>query len=926
MGSLRYVLRNLGRRRIRTILGAVGIFLTIAFLTAIQIGLDSVSTSYIDLVALQAGKADVLISAKDSNPVSPDTFDPEKVFEGIEGTTELKGLAPRLVGLVEVSKRGEFRHALLIGLDPGLERKLDISGLKPEPVLRDELCALSTSLARGINAKSGAKVTIDPQGRGKEITLRLDTIIEQQLVVPQQMRDYVVVTEATARKILDEPTGVHFLAGAFKNPKSYYDARDLSTSVNALKDVGQKIAADLGGDYQIQLPKAAAITAFQDFTSPLRAVFGVFALLALAITGLLIYSLISVAVEERIREYAILRTLGAKRREIFQLVLIESGLLCMIGVVPGVLIGTLFAQGIVNIVEMAMGAEGDPISLAVSWGTLGLTFLAGALLSIGSALLPAFRSVRWRIVDALDPMRRGQIPPKPPSPDGSSRPLVLTGVALSALAVVVFFVLPIAVTSGDPSLIGTAVLCLLLTILLGFTLIAMGALPLVERIVLAITGWFYGSSAELAGRNLVRHRRRNTTTALMFTLSVSLVIFVASLVALFSGTSLAMVEQSNGADIRMQTGDPFAVGLKDTIEKIDDVETVSETMFLRSRSSRGIAYDVVISDLVGMRHVWIVPYGVDPDLAKVLYKDRVQYVQGGPSAFGKLAEDEGVVEANGPDTDKDTKQKPIYPPMILSASVAEWLSLDVGDVVQLAFHLGSVRKQGRFQIEAVCGAIPGFRSFRTRVSNRVGSGALISLKSFDMLTEEAPDEAFQALYLVKAAPGDKIQRMVARDIRNELGAQYRFGVHSTVEEKDQARNLYWATQVFFGLLMAVAVVIAVFALIASMATSVIERRWEIGVLKSLGLRRKQLFRMFLGEAVSLTLSAGIAGGVIGFLLAYMFVLQAAALIEMPIIFTMPYLTFIATFGISIVAGAVAAFIPTRRILRLSAAEILRTGS
>ena len=45
--------------------------------------------------------------------------------------------------------------------------------------------------------------------------------------------------------------------------------------------------------------------------------------------------------------------------------------------------------------------------------------------------------------------------------------------------------------------------------------------------------------------------------------------------------------------------------------------------------------------------------------------------------------------------------------------------------------------------------------------------------------------------------------------------------------------------------------------------------------------------------------------------------------ELAAAFTMPYLTFLATLAISIIAGALAAFLPTRRLLRKSAAEILR---
>jgi putative ABC transport system permease protein len=63
----------------------------------------------------------------------------------------------------------------------------------------------------------------------------------------------------------------------------------------------------------------------------------------------------------------------------------------------------------------------------------------------------------------------------------------------------------------------------------------------------------------------------------------------------------------------------------------------------------------------------------------------------------------------------------------------------------------------------------------------------------------------------------------------------------------------------FAMLLGVAVSIALFGLVASMATAVIERRWEIGVLKAVGLRRGHLFRMFAAEAVTLTVSSGLLG-------------------------------------------------------------------
>lgn len=916
MGALRYVLRNLARRRSRALLGALGIFLTLALLTAIKIGLDSVSLSYVDLVSLQAGKADVVVTAEGSDLLRPKAFDPGEAEKKLAGMPILAGVSPRLYGLGRVMAAGKDRWAVVIGIDPKREKDLDLSGFSPFPEIGPGRCAPSESLAKALAAGPGGTATVASLAGGAPASLKLGPAISRQLVLPQHVADFVVLTLEDARKVLGEPKGVHALAGALRDPRAAYDARDLSGSVQRLKDAGEDVAAALGTGFDIKLPKAAAIAEFQHVSSPVRAVFGVFAVLALAITGLLIYSLVSVAVEERIREYAILRTLGAKRRNIFALVLAESAVLCLFGVLPGVPAGALAARLFLWVVELAIGAGGPSITLDVGWTTLGLPLLAGAVLAVASALLPALNAVRWSIVDALDPMRRGQVRPAPPA-EGGSRGLFLTGAALSAISVVVFFVLPNAFLSMDPSLIGTVILCLLLTILLGFTLVALGILPPVERALLAVLRGLFGPSAELAAANLGRNRRRNTTTALMFTLSVSFVLFVASLVALFSRTALAMVEQGNGADIRMSGGDGAEADSRGELAKVEGVQGVSRTRTLRSRTDRGIAYDVVIEDVVGMKHLWVTVFSLDRSFPDVGYTHGIRWDEGGPSDLLAVTGDRTAAGDAGLAPGADP------PPAIISTAAARSVGVSRGDLVRLSFRLGSVRRDARFRVAAVAGAFPGFRGVRSRVSNAVGSGILISEAAFDSIAEGLPREALDSVYFVRTGEGARDESAVARRLREDYGARWRFGVESTAEEKRKAEIFYWATQALFGVLLAAAVVVAVFALIASMATSVLERRWEIGVLKALGLRRGHLFRVFLAEASALTLASGACGGAVGFGLAWMFALQAAALIELPVVFTLPWLTFAATGAVSFAAAAVASWLPTVRILRKPAAEIVR---
>lgn len=894
---LTYVLRNFARRKTRAAMGILGVFCTLALLTSVHVGLESVAVSYVDLVSLHAGKADIVIRPEGSDWFRGEPFDPAPVQQKTASNRHLRGLSPRLMGVRPVGAAPDLKFAVIVGIDPARELELGIDGFSPWPTLAPGSCALSESLAKQL---PGDSVEIG------ETNVKKAGTIQRQLVFPQHLKDFVVMDLETARQALAEPRGVHVLAGAFRDPKTYYDARDLRKSVLALKGAGEAIAEDLGKEFAISLPKAEAITHFEQVSGPLRAVFGIFALVALAITALLIYSLISVSVEERIREHAILRTIGARRRHIFALVIAESSLLCVAGVVPGVFAGLLFARGILAVAGLAMGGGAGSIALELSGSTLRFCLGAGAAVSLASALVPAVRSTRWRIVDALDPMRRGQIVPA--ASEGSlSRPLLLGGVALSAISGTVFFLLPNAVLSGDPSLIGGVALGLLVVILIGFTMIAVAAGPPVERGVIFLLGGFFGPAAELAGRNLGRHRRRNVTTSMMFALSVSFVLFLSSLVALFSRTSLSFIERKVGSDLRLTLQDAREGGVEGDLRAIEGVAQVATALHLRSRSAEGIAYDVVASDLVGMKHLWVVPFGVDPGLAETIDPALVQCEEGDLSAFRAVREDRGEAETA---------------PAIVSLSMARHLDIGKGSLINLSFRLGSEKTDLRVRVASVVSSLPGFPNFRARAGNAQGSGLLLSRATFERMTKPAPREALEGFALVRTT-GDAKQ--VAARVRDRLALQHRLGVECAEEEKREAEVLYWATQILFAMLLGVAVTIALFGLVASMATAVIERRWEVGVLKAIGLRRGHLLRMFAAEAVTLTVSSGLLGGGMGFLLAWLFVVQAALLMEIPVVFTLPWITFAATFAVSALAGLLASWLPTRRILSRPVAEILRAG-
>lgn len=103
------------------------------------------------------------------------------------------------------------------------------------------------------------------------------------------------------------------------------------------------------------------------------------------------------AVQDRIREHALLQTLGFSGRRIFGLVLIES----LIVSLAGGLLGVGFALGFLSFSGMAVGTEGVTISFLSSWSLLNVGLLVSAAVGLVAGAIPAWQASRAEIVMAL---------------------------------------------------------------------------------------------------------------------------------------------------------------------------------------------------------------------------------------------------------------------------------------------------------------------------------------------------------------------------------------------------------------------------------------------------------------------------------------------------------------------------------------------
>ncbi len=103
------------------------------------------------------------------------------------------------------------------------------------------------------------------------------------------------------------------------------------------------------------------------------------------------------SVQDRIREHAVLQTLGLRPARIFRLVIAESLLMCVFG---GVL-GTIAALALIASGGMAIGAEGVTIAFRPSWQLGAMGIAVSLAVGVLAAIVPAFQAARTQIVSAL---------------------------------------------------------------------------------------------------------------------------------------------------------------------------------------------------------------------------------------------------------------------------------------------------------------------------------------------------------------------------------------------------------------------------------------------------------------------------------------------------------------------------------------------
>jgi putative ABC transport system permease protein len=291
--------------------------------------------------------------------------------------------------------------------------------------------------------------------------------------------------------------------------------------------------------------------------------FMIFAGIALFVGAFIIWNTFTMIVTQRSREIALLRAIGATRRQVLRSLLVEAVLLGVAASAVGVGLGVVVAKGLTALMDF-VGFSLPSTSLQLEPRTIWVSLLVGTLVTVVAALIPARRATKVLPVEAL----RESTP-------GAEKPSKRRAfIGLATLAAGAAGMLSALYGGADMKIFAIGLVAALVGVMV--------SLPLAVRPLAALIGTplkLRGMPGELAKQNALRNPRRTASTAaalmIGLTLVVSMGVFASSLKASFGD----VISDQTNADLYVTTSSAQAPGFSPSViaavKAVDGVDKVS---------------------------------------------------------------------------------------------------------------------------------------------------------------------------------------------------------------------------------------------------------------------------------------------------------------------------------------------------------------
>jgi putative ABC transport system permease protein len=607
---LKLSLKGFGARKVRVALTLLAVALGVALISGTYVLTDTINKSFDNIFATAAKGTDVSITGKDAveegNGADTATTIPASFLSRVQAVPGVE----KAVGSISTSNAALFTS----------DNKRIGGGGAPTQVFSDSPPPFDAiSYVQGRRPTAGGEVAL-LQSTAEDEGIKVGDTVRVVGNGPRQDMKVVglgrfggvssvggfvavITTLPEAQKLAGEPGQYNQILVAGEDGVSPGQLRD------AIQRISPPTVNVRTGQQQADQNASDIHDALGFLTTALLA----FAGISLFVGAFIIFNTFSITVAQRMREFALLRTLGASRRQVMGQVVFEGLLIGVIGSVVGLLLGLVLAPGLRALFK-ALGADLPSQGTVVETRTIVVSLLVGTIVTLLSGLAPAIRATRVPPVAAL---REGAV-----LPEGRGARFITPGG-------IVLAVLGAAALAGG--LFGGAGVELVgLGAVLVFLGIALLSPKLVPPLASAIGSIMPGIVGRLARENATRQAGRTAVTASALMIGVTLVAFVS----IFAQGIKATINDAVDTAARPGTliientsaGNPLPAQVATGIAQVPGVQTVAPISFSTSQV-QGVSGKTSIT-------------GIPADLAKVF---DAKFKEGDASTFASLGTTGAVI-------------------------------------------------------------------------------------------------------------------------------------------------------------------------------------------------------------------------------------------------------------------------------------------
>jgi len=979
----KYAFKDLLRHKVRSSLGIIGVMISVGLLALILFLSDSISVTFIDYLSIDAGQQDFNINVRHYNG-EPDNrsnyFEFQPLVKTIQNNIdEIGGYIPRmgLWGNVNVSKgigtqelENELKAVSISGINFTLENSLKFgSFITPgsnELLDLTELslyhCAIYYKLEEEIKYAENDTIEIrmglrhgdDDFYRVKNFTI--DRIFDFQLKWPVSYtnRPLVVVDIKTLYDLFGNETfngRCNELILTIKKGLNLYDARDIEGSEKRVKDLAGDVQLLIGiNEFRIELPKLEVLGYSEFLSVGITIIFVFVSMITMIISGVLINGILKTSVEERIREFGIFRTVGATKKYNLFIVLVQGFLLCNFGTILGLIFAQLTTQFIVLPFAGAVVAESIPglagnITFSITIWSVLISYIIGVSVGLIVSISPAVKVMKLQLIESIHPYRKEDVLYKLQKRASVNYKLLVVGAILAINGGFVLFVIPRILTTGDFALMSGTLIALLIIFLIGMTLAGLAILPLVLRLFIRFFRIFGKRIAPVYKIFIFRYARRNSSTIITFAFTFSFIIFVSSTFSFLSNESVVSAHLSYGADLVIETqgwydpeeiealtlfgggGDFLSISQENgfninpnriltsdfeeellEMEGIERISTVIASPFHLTQiySEEGQEFAAEIGDYAGLVTQEITLIGIDEQYPSTIKTQYVEFTQGNIiSSFEQLF------------------SSPDRLTCIISEGLSVSLDMHLGDVIRISIQRGYEIEIYTFEIAGVAAAMPGFFSEfgRSSASANMG-GVMISQELYMTLMDIPPIPYLDKIFVKFNLYSQDLSQQIINQVK-ENEDNFDFDIISLQQRITQQQLLFSIINVFFSITLDATIVICLFGLLSSSYSTIIERKKEIGIIRTLGLKGKEIVRLFTIESLIIMLSSGTVGVLVGWITSLLLSMSMNMMSGLPNVPVFPLSDMIIVFSLSIIFTLIGIKLLLRKSRKKNIVDIYR---